>query len=297
MHGKKLLWVTLLNLSITLVQLVGGVISNSLALLSDALHNLGDSSAIFIAFIANKIGRRNASDKNTFGYKRFEIVAAFFNAIVLIAICIFLFYEAYRRFMNPEPIKGMVMLWVAGFGLVANLLSVLVLQKEKEHNLNMKAAYLHLLGDTLSSVAVIAGGVFMVVYQVYWIDPLITVLVGVYIIYHTWHVLKESFDILMQGTPPGIKLGEIQESLEQLAEIKDIHHVHVWRLGDSQLFFEGHVNISNDLPVSASQRLIKRIEAILKEEFSFSHVTLQMEYNGCQANNGLIYRNTHENHQ
>lgn len=179
MSSAKLLWVTILNFSITVVQVIGGLISNSLSLLSDALHNLGDTSAIFIAFLAGKRSQKSADEKNTFGYKRVEILAALFNAVVLIVICVFLFFEAYKRFINPEPIKGAVMLIVATFGLLANVISVLVLQKDKNHNLNVKAAYLHLMGDTLSSVAVILGGIAIWLWNITWIDPLITVLVGI----------------------------------------------------------------------------------------------------------------------
>ncbi len=225
LQGKKLLWVTLLNLSITMVQIIGGLIANSLSLLSDALHNLGDSSAIFIAFVAGKVSKRKPDTKNTFGYKRVEILAALFNAIVLIAICIFLFYEAYERFMHPESIKGRLMLVVATFGLLANLISVWILQKEKSHNLNVKAAYLHLLGDTLSSVAVIAGGLAIWIWKIYWIDPLITVLVGVYIIWHTWGIVKETIDILMQSAPHEINLDELKNQVEQLDQIDNIHQV------------------------------------------------------------------------
>lgn len=144
LQGKRLLYTTLLNLSITIVQIVGGVISNSLSLLSDALHNLGDSSAIFIAFLAGKRSKKLPDEKNTFGYKRIEILAALFNAVVLIAICLFLFFEAYKRFVHPEEIKGKLMLFIAIFGLLANLASVLILQKDKSHNLNVRAAYMHL---------------------------------------------------------------------------------------------------------------------------------------------------------
>ena len=219
LQGRSLLWVTLLNLSITIVQVIGGIISNSLSLLSDALHNLADSSAIFIAFVAGKISRRKPDIRKTFGYKRIEILAALFNAIVLIAICIFLFYEAYERFINPQPIKGMLMLIIATFGLLANLGSVFILHKDKSHNLNIKAAYLHLLGDTLSSVAVIVGGIAIWVWKVYWIDPLITVFVGIYIIWHTWGIVKETVDILMQSVPHEIDLGKIKTEVEKQEDV------------------------------------------------------------------------------
>lgn len=282
MSRKKLLWVTVLNLSITIVQIIGGILSNSLSLLSDALHNLGDSSALFIAFLASRLSLRKANEKKTFGYKRFEILAAFFNATVLIGICIYLLFEAYSRFKNPEPIRGQLMLIVATFGLLANLVSVLILQKEKDKNLNIKAAYLHLMGDTLSSVAVIVGGIFIWKYDVLWLDPVITVLVGIYIIWHTWGVLKESADILMQGTPPGIDVEEVKKVLEEVKGIADVHHVHIWRLNDSDCHFEGHINISEDMPVSRIDEVRKPIRELLQKRFNIGHITLQVEYCTCE---------------
>lgn len=287
-RGKKLLWVTLLNFSISLVQVAGGIISNSLSLISDAIHNLGDTSAIFIAFLAGKHADKRPDARKTFGYKRTEILAALFNAVVLIAICFFLFVEAYERFRNPQTIKGGIMLSVAVFGLIANLISVLVLQKEKSHNLNIRAAYLHLLGDTLSSVAVIAGGIAILVWQIYWLDPLVTVAVGVYIIYHTWDVVRQTVDILMQATPRHIDIQEIKQSLEALPQVENIHHLHIWQMDDEHIHLEAHLNISQDLSLSKAQTVRHDVETLLKDKFGISHITLQIEYKGCKDNDDLI---------
>lgn len=287
-HGKKMLWVTLLNLSITIVQVIGGILSNSLSLLSDALHNLGDSSAIFISFVAGKVSERKADEKNTFGYKRVEILAALFNAIVLIAICIFLFYEAYSRFLHPEPVKGLLMLIIAVFGLLANFISVLILHKEKSENLNIKAAYMHLLGDTLSSVAVIVGGIAIWFFNVFWIDPLITVLVGAYIIWHTWSIVRETVDILMQSVPEEIDLQKIKTEIEKIEDIDNIHHIHVWKLNDSQIHLEAHLNLKNNIDMVKMTAVREKIEQMLHAEFGIEHVTLQTGYNCCHGENRLI---------
>ncbi|MDD3738416.1 MAG: cation diffusion facilitator family transporter [Lentimicrobiaceae bacterium] len=281
MSSAKLLWVTVLNFSITVVQVIGGLISNSLSLLSDALHNLGDTSAIFIAFLAGKRSQKSADEKNTFGYKRVEILAALFNAVVLIVICVFLFFEAYKRLINPEPIKGAIMLIVATFGLLANVISVLVLQKDKNHNLNVKAAYLHLMGDTLSSVAVIIGGIAIWLWNITWIDPLITVLVGVYIIYHTWGVVKETIDILMQATPHNINIAEIKKAVESIDDVEDIHHVHVWKLNDEQIHLEAHINLKNNVDMVSMMKIKQEIEEIIRDNFGINHITLQIGYNCC----------------
>ena len=288
LKGKRLLLVTALNLVITIAQVIGGIISNSLALISDALHNLGDTIAILLAYIANRVSKRKANEKNTFGYKRFEILAAFFNALLLISICLFLFVEAYQRLLDPRPVKGFIMMVVAIVGFLGNFVSILLLRDKRGENLNIKAAYLHLLGDTLSSVAVIIGGFFMWLYEIYWIDPLITFLIGVYIIIHTWHVLAETFGILMQGTPPEIDLQKIRDRLRKITKVKDIHHVHVWRLNDTSLFFEAHVNTEKDFLISETDTIRSEIEHVLNSEFNIKHVTLQMEFSGCEAGNDLV---------
>lgn len=291
LSGRKLLLVALLNLSITIVQIIGGVISNSLSLLSDAIHNLGDSSAIFIAFLANKVSHKKPDQYHTFGYKRVEILAAFFNAVVLISICCFLFYEAYERFKNPESIQGKLMLIVAIFGLLANLISVLILNNDKEHNLNVKAAYMHLLGDTLSSVAVIIGGIVIWQFQILWVDPLITILVGIYIIWHTWDIVKQTVGILMQSTPEEIDLYEIKGEVESLVGIDNIHHVHIWKLDDSQIHMEAHLNLKNNITMSEMMAICKKTENLLKEKFRIRHVTLQAGYNCCFGDIAVINDN------
>lgn len=287
-NGKKLLWVTVLNLSITVVQIIGGIVSNSLSLLSDALHNLGDSSAIFIAFLAGKRSRKQADEQKTFGYKRVEILAALFNGVVLIGICLYLFFEAYERFINPQPIRGKIMFVVASFGLAANLISVFVLNKEKNENLNIRAAYLHLLGDTFSSVAVIMGGIAIWKFEVFWLDPIITVLVGIYIIYHTWDVIKETVDILMQSTPEHIDLVSIKEEVEKIQEIDNIHHIHVWKLDDAQIHLEAHINMKHNISMREMMEVRAEAEKLLHEKFGIGHITLQTGYECCENNAEIL---------
>ena len=287
LHGKNLLLVTLLNVVITVAEIVGGLLSNSLALLSDAVHNLGDTLALLFAFVANKLGNKEPDMKRTFGYKRVEILTALLNALILISICIFLFKEAYDRFIDPQPIKGMLMLIVAVIGLLANGFSVLILQKDKDKNINIRAAYLHLLGDTLSSVAVIIGGVAIWLFNIVWIDPLITILVGIYIIYHAWEVLKQATNILMQSAPNHINLLSIVNEIESLPDVKDIHHIHLWQLNEEQLHFEAHVNVNDNIDMLKVMELRHEIEHIL-EHHTIEHTTLQIGYNCCNGQEKLI---------
>jgi cobalt-zinc-cadmium efflux system protein len=294
-QGKNLISVTLINLSISVVQVIGGLISGSLSLLSDALHNFGDTSALFIAYLARRRGRKRANLQKTFGYKRIEILAALYNASILIALCLFLFYSAYKRLLNPETVDSKLMLIVAVFGLLANLVSVLIIQKGRHENLNVKAAYLHLLGDTLSSFAVIAGGILMWAFEVYWVDPLITILVGFYIIYHSWKVIRETLDILMQSSPDGIDLSKLKERIETIDAIDNIHHVHVWRLTDAQVHFEAHINLKENLSMDAMMKIKEQTEQILQNDYKIDHMTLQFGYGCCNGNKNIIFSDEQAN--
>lgn len=281
--GKNLLWATLLNVLITIAEIAGGILSNSLALLSDAFHNLGDTIAVALAYFANRFGKRSANERKTFGYKRIEILVALFNALILIIITLFLFREAWHRFKNPEEIKGLLMFVVACIGLVANLVAVLLLKRDSAANINIRAAYLHLLGDTFSSVAVIIGAILIYFFNWFWIDPLITVLIGIYIIKEAINILREAVDILMQATPRNLELEEIKHELEEIAGIDNIHHVHIWNLTDSQIHFECHVDVASDMPISETTFLRSKMETLLKNKFGVSHVTIQVEYNCCEG--------------
>jgi cobalt-zinc-cadmium efflux system protein len=279
--GNRLLAATILNLIIFLAEIAGGLISNSLSLISDALHNLSDGLAIFIAWIANRIGKRPSNLKRTFGYKRVEILAAFFNALVLIAVSLYLFYEAALRIITPVPVKGLIMLIVAIIGLLANLAAVLLLHGDSKRNINVKAAYLHLFGDTLSSVAVIIGGILIYFFDLYWVDPIITILIGIYIIKETWTILKQTIDILMQSSPAGLDLEQIRHDLEQISEIENIHHVHIWNMDDISVHFECHVDLFENSRVSETDIVYDKIEKVLKEKHHISHLTIQFEHHKC----------------
>ncbi len=287
---KNLIVSTLLNLAIAVAEVIGGLISNSLALISDALHNLGDTSALFIAFLANQISKRVHTSKKTFGYKRIEILAASFNAIVLVVIIVFLFIEAYHRLRNPEPVKGLVMFVVALIGFLANLISMILLRTHSRANINIRAAYLHLLGDTVSSVVVILTAILIYFFDIYWIDPLITVLLGIYLLKETFLILREAVDILMQATPQGLDLSEVKNALESIPEIDNIHHVHAWNLSDQDIHFECHIDLKSDYRISETEGIKQVIHEILKNKFNISHVTIQVEYNCCEDKNMIHSR-------
>lgn len=287
LSGKKLVFTILLNLIITAAEVIGGLISGSLALLSDALHNFTDSMSIILSYGAFKYSKKKPTEYRTFGYKRIQILAAMLNSSVLVIISFFLFKEAVHRFIEPSEIKSGLMMVVASIGLAANLISVFLLKDDSHKNINIKSAYLHLLADTISSVAVIAGGIVMYYFDNYWLDPLLTILIGLYILKEGYGVLKHSFEILMQHSPKNINLNKIQEWIENQNEISNIHHVHVWSLDDHHIYFEAHIDTQKDIKLSESEIIADRIEAYLKEEFNFTHITLQFEFNKCSSSSLL----------
>ena len=269
-----------LNLVIAVAEVIGGLISGSLSLLSDALHNFSDAISIVISYIAIRLGRKPKSAKYTFGLKRAEILAAVINAATMIIICVYLFKEAYERFVSPRAISAGTMIIVAAVGLIANIIGTLLLKKGARQNINIRSAYLHLLGDAVSSVAVILGGIGIYFFRVYWIDPVLTLLISIYILKESVAIVKEVLDILMMGTPEHISIADIQKHIEDLPCINNIHHVHIWRLNEKEIHFEAHVDVE-DMPVSETDRLCNIIEEKLKRHHDITHVTLQFETGKC----------------
>lgn len=276
--GKNLLVATLLNLVITVVEIAGGIMSNSLALLSDALHNLSDTFATFIAYMANRIGKRNATPSKTFGFKRVEILAAMLNAVILIIICFYLFKEAWERLQDPEPINSLIVIIVAMIGLGANVLAVALLHGDSKKSINVRAAYVHLIGDSLSSIVVVLAAAAIQFFEVYWLDPLITVLIGIYLIRESFVILKEAVGILMQSAPEHINLKSIQAKVEEVPGIINLHHLHVWNLNENEIHLEAHIELEEDRKISEVGEIRQQIEKMLKGKFGIHHITLQFEY-------------------
>lgn len=286
-HGsetsEKNLFITMaLNFFITIAEIIGGFISGSLSLISDALHNFSDGIAIIITYIAMRLSKRPKTSKYTFGLKRAEILAAIINASTLIIISFFLIKEAIDRFYNPSPITGSLMLIVASLGLLANVAGTLLLKKGSEGNLNIRAAYFHLLSDAVSSLAVIIGALFIIFYKIYWIDPLLTVLISLYILKETYEIVKESVEILMMSNPEGIDLEVIKNIVEKIPGVINIHHIHLWKLNDNDTHFEAHIEVE-DMVVSKTAEIQKLIEHELHDRYEINHTTLQFECDKCEV--------------
>jgi len=277
--GKNLLISIILNIVITLAQIIGGYISGSLALISDAVHNFSDVISLIISYVANLLtNKKKQTIHYTFGYKRAEIIAAFINAISLIIIAVFLGIEAFKRFSNPQEIESDIVIWLALLGIAVNGFSVLLLKKDAKNNLNMKSAYLHLLTDMLTSIAVFIGGLLMKYYQIFWIDAVLTLLISLYLIYLSWDILITSVKILMLFAPKHIKINEVVSEVSNVKGIKNVHHVHIWQLNDKDCHFEAHIEFRNDIKLSDFDLICERIEQILLKKFQINHCNLQPEY-------------------
>jgi len=276
--GKNLFWTIILNVIITFSQIVGGIISGSLALLSDAMHNFSDVLALLIAYVANRLAARPNDETKTFGYKRAEILAALFNASLLIGIAIFLIVEAFHKFYHPEPINSV---WVIGLGalsIVLNTASMLLIKEDAHDNMNVKAAYLHLLTDVMTSIAVVLGGILMYYFGIFWIDPLISALIALYLIWASFGLVKESSAVLMQFTPSEIDINKVIATIEAEPEIADVHHIHIWKLSDHRIHLEAHLDFKEDVLLSVVSKVIDRLEHKLHDAFDIEHTTFQCEY-------------------
>jgi len=279
LSGNRLLFSIILNIFITIAQVIGGLISGSLALISDAVHNLSDVISLIISYVANLLtNRKKQTLHQTFGFKRAEIIAAFFNSATLIVIAVFLAIEAFKRFSKPQEIDSNLVIWLAIVAILGNGLSVLLLNKDAKHNLNMKSAYLHLITDLLTSVAVLIGGLLMKYYQIFWIDALLTILISIYLLYMSWEIFVDSLKILMLFAPKDLAIKDIQKEILSIDEVKNIHHVHIWQLNEQDIHFEAHIQFKKDINLSNFDKICYKIEQLLLNKFHINHSNLQPEF-------------------
>ncbi|GAA4802119.1 cation diffusion facilitator family transporter [Litoribaculum gwangyangense] len=288
LKGRNLFISILLNIVITVSQVIGGVLSGSLALLSDALHNFSDVLSLVVSYAANKLAKKKASTHRTFGYKRAEILAAFINASTLIIVATLLIIEAIKRFRNPEAIESGLVIWLSLLGIVANGLSVLLLKKDSEANMNMKSAYLHLLTDMMASVAVLVGGLLMKYYEVYWVDSVLTFAIAIYLIWMGFDLLKDSTKVLMLFTPDSIPIRQIVEEINAFESIKNVHHVHVWQLNEEEIHLEAHIDFKEDISLSQFDLILHEIEDLVFHKYDINHVNIQPEFGKNDAKDMIV---------
>ncbi|NND15279.1 MAG: cation transporter [Eudoraea sp.] len=286
--GRPLLWSIVLNSIITIAQVIGGIISGSLALLSDALHNFSDVLSLVISYVASRLSKKRASKHRTFGYKRAEIIAAFVNSSTLMVVAILLIIEAIERFQDPQIIGTGLVIWLSLLAVLVNGFSVLLIRSSADHNMNMKSAYLHLLTDMMASVAVLIGGILMKFYEVYWVDPLLTVLIALYLIYMGFDLLKASTRVLMLFTPQELEINDIVNSISTLQGVKNVHHVHIWQLNEQEVHLEAHIDFLEDINLSTFDNVLQQIEEKVFHEFGINHVNIQPEYGKCDSKKVIV---------
>lgn len=278
--GKNLSVSIFLNIGITVAQIVGGFLSGSLSLISDALHNFSDVLSLIFSYIAHKLSKRKANFSHTFGYKRAELLAAFINSATLVVVAVYLIYEAIVRFSNPVIIGSGIVIWLSLLGILFNGFSTLLLKKDAGHSVNMKSAYLHLLTDTMASVAVLIGGLLMKYYQWFWVDSVITFIIAIYLILMGFGLLKSTTKMLLLFTPENIDVEKIIQKIHSVTGNNKLHHIHLWNLNDNERHFEAHLECCEDMPISEFNKIVDAIEEVLHHDFNISHCTIQPEFEG-----------------
>ena len=270
-HNGKLTIAVLINILLTIAQVIGGILSGSLSLIADALHNLSDAGAIVVAIVARKIGAKPASPSMTYGYKRAEILGVLINSTTLVLIGLYLIVEAVNKYLNPTPIDGWIVIWVAGIALIIDVLTAILTYKSgAKDNMNIRAAFIHNVSDAMASVAVIIAGILIIFYELYVVDVIATVGISLYVIFHGCLLLKRAVLILMQAVPEGMDVGDIKLALENLDSVKTVSHIHVWQLDENRLFFEGHVQVSGNATGTKDS-----IRSLLRQHFNITHCTIE----------------------
>jgi cobalt-zinc-cadmium efflux system protein len=280
-QNERPLWIALiLTTAFLIAEIVGGILTNSLALISDAAHMFTDSAALAVSLAAIRIGKRPADSQRTFGYYRFEILAAAFNAILLFLVALYILYEAYQRLNNPPEIQSGTMLVVAALGLVVNLISMRLLASGKDSSLNVKGAYLEVWSDMLGSIGVIIGALVIRYTGWGWIDSVIAVAIGLWVLPRTWTLLKASMNVLLEGVPEGIGIAEVKDAIAGVPGVAGVHDLHVWSITSGKASLTAHVVQRED--VANPQTLLLNIRQLVANKYDIHHSTIQLETTPCE---------------
>jgi cobalt-zinc-cadmium efflux system protein len=288
----------LVNIGLTIAQVIGGLFSGSLALIADALHNFSDAIALIIAFAARRIARRPSDETMTFGYARIEIVAALINYTTLIVLSIYLLYEAAIRFADPQPIDGWLVIIIAIVALAVDLVTALLTFALSKESINIRAAFLHNIADALSSVAVIIGGTFILLYDWRLVDPIVTLIIAIYILWQAGIEIGAVIRILMLGSPPDINGHEVVKDMSAVPMVENVHHVHLWQMDEHNAAVDAHIVIANKAWDKA-ESVKNDIKAMLREKHDFAHITLELERAAdtvCEDNSTYGHQSAKEYH-
>lgn len=274
----RLRWAVAVNILLTAVQVIAGILSGSLALIADAIHNFSDAAALLIALVAIRIGRKQADHKRTFGYKRVETLAAFVNLGTLLFLGAYLVFEAIRRFFDPVPVEGWAVVIVAGIALVIDVATAILVSKGAKSSLNIRAAYLHNIADALSSVGVMVAGAIIILYGWPIADSIATFVIASYVLFHAGREIPAVLNILLNGAPEGVSLDAVTGAIEDIDGVKSVHHVHLWRIDEKRNALEAHVVVEH---MDQTGRLKTAIKNLLVTQFALDHVTLEFESVDC----------------
>lgn len=273
---RRVLWAVAVNMALTVAQVIGGIVSGSLSLIADALHNFSDAISLVIAFGARRIARRPSDETMTFGYVRAEVVAALINYTTLIVIGLYLVYEAVMRFFEPQPIAGWIIVIVAGIALVVDLVTAFLTYAMSKSSMNIRAAFLHNLADAMGSVGVIVAGTLILIYDWRIVDPIVTLLIAGYILWQAFSEIGGAIRLLMLGTPPDVDLPKLVEALRGTEGVEDVHHVHLWSIDERQNALEAHVVVADDARRNL-EAIKQRIKRMTGDRFGIGHTTLEFE--------------------
>ncbi|HEX4593616.1 MAG TPA: cation diffusion facilitator family transporter [Bryobacteraceae bacterium] len=290
--GQILKWSSAATMLFVVVEVIAGVRSGSLALISDAGHNFTDALALVLAGVGLYLQSKPADSVKTYGYHRAGVLTAFANALTLVGISGFIFYEAWQRFLHPQHVEEWTMLWVAVAALALNGGILWGLHREKNHDLNIRAAFMHMLGDAISSVGIIGGAIAIHYTGIEVIDPVLSVLIGALIVWTAWDIIQESLNVLLEGLPRGMELSEVTGAMRKLDGVIDVHDLHIWSLGSSAHALSCHVLIE-DMPPSESNTILQRINELLCG-FDIHHSTIQFEHTKCDSPCSILVTHQHE---
>jgi cobalt-zinc-cadmium efflux system protein len=277
-HAKRLAIALAITTTFLVAEVVGAILFNSLALLSDAAHMFTDAAALAIALAAIRIGRRPADDRRTFGYRRFEILAAAFNALLLFAVAGYILWEGLGRIATPAPVESTGMLVVASLGLVVNLVSMRLLSSGKDESLNVKGAYLEVWADMLGSIGVIAAAILIALTGWQWIDPVVAIAIGLWVLPRTWSLLRDTTHVLLEGVPDGIDLNEVRRAIRSVPGVADVHDLHLWSLSSDDINLTAHVVPE---PGADAEAVRAGLVALVRGRFGIGHATIQTESTPC----------------
>ncbi len=275
----RLVWAIVLNLLLSVIEVVVGVIAGSLSLIADAAHNFNDCMSLVVTLVARKISRKEADDRRTFGYRRAEVIGAFLNLILLTLIGFYLIYEAVTRYFDPQEVHGWPMIIAASVALVVDVATVLFLAAMRHGNINLRAGFLHKIADALASVAVIVGGVLILLKGWYIVDLLITIGLAIYILYHSLLLLKPTVAILMESVPADVNLDELVIEIQSIDGVQEMHHIHIWELDESHRALEAHIVINTE-DVKQMESIKLAIKHQLHDKYTIQHSTLEFEFSG-----------------